>query len=505
MERSDNLAGNALEMIHISKVFPGVKALDDVTFKVKSGEVHALVGENGAGKSTLMKILDGVYKADEGKIIVNDNEVSINNTNDAKDLKIGLIFQEFNLIPSLSVSENIFLGSLKRTRARLVDWKSINKKSGELLKSLDFGINPRTIINKLSIAEKQLVEIAKALASEANIIIMDEPTSSLTSKEIDKLFTIIKDLKQKGYTIIYISHHLEEIFYIADTVTVLRDGKVISTEKVTDETKNSIVEKMVGRPITMEFPKRKSNIGEVILEVESLCSDKLKNISFKLYKGEILGISGLVGSGRTELAEAIFGEEPPHSGRVKVNGDLKRIRSTVQAKKNKIALIPEDRKEEGLVLNFSVLLNSTICNLNKIKSRLRILSSRKEKKYTIEMIKKLGIKTPSINQKTLNLSGGNQQKTVIAKWLFAEPDILIMDEPTRGIDVGAKFEIYQLMNAMVAEGKAIIMISSELPEVLGMSDRLIVMSNGEVQSILDKEEFDANIVMEKSIGLSGKD
>jgi len=492
-------------MINISKLFPGVKALDDVTFKVKAGEIHALVGENGAGKSTLMKILDGVYKADTGKIIVNNEEVKINNTNDAKSLKIGLIFQEFNLIPSLSVSENIFLGSLKRTRARLVDWKSINKKSGELLRSLDFDINPRTIIDDLSVAEKQLVEIAKALASDSNIIIMDEPTSSLTSKEIDKLFAIIKGLKSKGFTIIYISHRLEEIFYIADSVTVLRDGKVISTRKVTDETKNSIVEKMVGRPITMEFPERNSNIGEVILEVEDLCSDKLKNISFKLHKGEILGISGLVGSGRTELAEAIFGEEPPRSGKVKIKGKPIRIRSTVQAKKNKIALIPEDRKEEGLVLNFSILLNSTVCNLDKIKSKLGILSSRKEKKYTSEMIKKLGIRTPSINQKTLNLSGGNQQKTVIAKWLFAEPDILIMDEPTRGIDVGAKFEIYQLMNAMVAESKAIIMISSELPEVLGMSDRLMVMSNGRVQSILDKEEYDANIVMEKSIGLSGKD
>jgi ribose transport system ATP-binding protein len=492
-------------MVNISKLFPGVKALDDVTFKVKSDEIHALVGENGAGKSTLMKILDGVYKADTGKIIVNNEEVKINNTNDAKALKIGLIFQEFNLIPSLSVSENIFLGSLKRTRARLVDWKSINKKSGELLKSLDFDINPRTIIDDLSVAEKQLVEIAKALASDSNIIIMDEPTSSLTSKEIDKLFAIIKGLKSKGFTIIYISHRLEEIFHIADSVTVLRDGKVISTRKVVDETKNSIVEKMVGRPITMEFPERNSKIGKVILEVEDLCSDKLKNISFKLHKGEILGISGLVGSGRTELAEAIFGEELPRSGKVKIKGKPIRIRSTVQAKKNKIALIPEDRKEEGLVLNFSVLLNSTVCNLDKIKSRLGILSSRKEKKHTSEMIKKLGIRTPSIYQKTLNLSGGNQQKTVIAKWLFAEPDILIMDEPTRGIDVGAKFEIYQLMNAMVAEGKAIIMISSELPEVLGMSDRLMVMSNGRVQSILDKEEYDANIVMEKSIGLSGKD
>ncbi len=489
----------ALEMLNISKFFPGVKALDKVNFKVKTGEVHALIGENGAGKSTLMKILDGVYKADEGKILVYDKEASINNTNDAKKLKIGLIFQEFNLVSSLSVSENIFLGRIKKTRLGLASWKEINKESEELLKDLNFSINPRTIVEELSVAEKQLVEIVKALASDAKIIIMDEPTSSLTSDGVDKLFEIIKNLKKKGFTIIYISHHLEEIFSIADSVTVLRDGQVISTSSIQSETKNSIIEKMVGRPITMEFPVRESNIGKTVLEVDKLSGGMLKNISFKLHSGEILGISGLVGSGRTELAKAIFGEEPVKSGVIKVNGKTIKIKSTVHAKNNAIALIPEDRKEEGLVLNFSVLFNTTICNLKKVKSKIGLLSSRRERTMGTGIVEKLGVRTPSIDQKVLNLSGGNQQKTVIAKWLFSEPDILIMDEPTRGIDVGAKYEIYQLMNTMVTEGKAIIMISSELPEVIAMSDRLIVMNNGKVKTILNRAEFDTNTIMEESI------
>lgn len=486
-------------MINITKTFPGVKALDRVNFKVKKGEVHTLVGENGAGKSTLMKILDGVYRADEGKIKVYGKEVSIKNTNDAKALKIGLIFQEFNLAPSLSVSENIFLGMIKKTKLGFVNWKEIIKRSEELLKSLNFPINPKVIVNELSVAEKQLVEIAKALASNAKVIIMDEPTSSLTSDGIEKLFEIIKNLKKKDFTIIYISHHLEEIFSIADSVTVLRDGKIISTNSIKDETKNNIIEKMVGRPLTMEFPARKSNIGQTVLEVDKLSGGILKNISFKLHAGEILGISGLVGSGRTELAKAIFGEEPASSGLIKINGKPLKIRSPIHAKNNAIALIPEDRKEEGLVLNFSVLLNITICNLKKVKSKIGILSNKKERIIGTDMISKLGVITPSIDQKVLNLSGGNQQKTVIAKWLFSEPDILIMDEPTRGLDVGAKYEIYQLMNTMVEEGKAIILISSELPEVIAMSDRLIVMNNGKVKIIFNRSEFNANVIMEESI------
>lgn len=407
-----------LEMINISKSFPGVKALDNVNFKVKSGEVHALVGENGAGKSTLMKILDGVYNTDSGEIIINGKEVKINNTNDARKLGIGFVFQEFNLVASLSVAENVYLGRLKKNKMRLVDWKNINYEAEKLLFDLNFKINPKTLIEDLSVAEKQLVEIAKALSLDAQIIIMDEPTSALTKSEIDKLFVIINDLKNKGITIIYISHRLEEIFLIADRVSVLRDGKIISTKQVIDETKNDIIEKMVGRSFDLEFPERESNIGEVVLEIENLSSNLLKNISFKLHAGEILGISGLVGSGRTELAKALFGDDPPKSGILKVKGKNVKIRSTTHAKKNGIALIPEDRKEEGLVLNFSVLINTTICNLKKIITKIGTLSSQKEKKSAMQIINKLGVKTPSINQKAIYLSGGNQQKVIVAKWLF---------------------------------------------------------------------------------------
>lgn len=489
----------ALEMLDINKSFPGVKALTNVTFQVKKGEVHALVGENGAGKSTLMKILNGVFKADSGQIRIHGKEVEINNTNDAKDLGIGLIFQEFNLIPSLSVAENVYLGRLKN-KASLVDWASMNKEAEKLLKSLDFNFNPRTTVDYLSVAEKQLVEIAKVLSLNANIILMDEPTATLTSKEIDKLFNIIRNLKEKGITIIYISHRLEEIFGIADTVTVLRDGEVILTNDVSKETKTNIIEKMVGRSLQLEFPPREKRCGEVVLEVKNINSRLLKDISFELHAGEILGIAGLVGSGRTELAKAVFGEDPPISGTISVKGRVRRIKSTFSAKKCGIALVPEDRKEEGLVLDFSVMSNSSICNLNKISMKAGLISKRKERLNSQEITGKLGVKTPTINQKVKNLSGGNQQKVVLAKWLFSDPEILILDEPTRGIDVGAKYEIYQLMNAMVAEGKAIIMISSELPEVLGMSDRILVMSNGRIKGTFKNEEIDANMIMKTAIG-----
>ncbi len=485
----------ALEMYGITKRFPGVLALNDVTFKVKKGEVHALVGENGAGKSTLMKVLNGVFIPEEGSIKVNGNLVEINNTNVAKKLGIGLIFQEFNLVSSLSAAENVYLGALEANKAGIVNWKKTNKMAEELLKDLNFNISPKTFVEELSVAEKQLVEIAKVLSIDARIIVMDEPTASLSESEINKLFDLIKKLKKNGVTIVYISHRLEEIFAIADSVTVLRDGKIISTESVQNETRNKIIEKMVGRSLEMEFPARESHIGKIVLEVKNLKNYRLNDISFDLHEGEIIGISGLVGSGRTELAKAIFGEEPIDSGEIIIKGEKIKMKSPVTAKKNSLALIPEDRKDEGLVLNFSVMMNSTICNLKKIVGVFKVLSKRKEKKDANNMVEKLGVKTPSLQQKALNLSGGNQQKVVVAKWLYSDPDVLIMDEPTRGIDVGAKYEIYLLMNQMVKEGKAIIMISSELPEVMAMSDRLLVMSNGEVKAIFDKHEKNAKDIM----------
>ncbi len=489
-----------LEMNKISKAFPGVKALDDVTFKVKRGEIHALVGENGAGKSTLVKILNGVYQNYEGEILIDGQRVVFNDTNDAKKSGISLIFQEFNLIPSLSVAENVFLGSLATNKFGIINWSEVNKKAGDFLKSLDFSIKPDTLVENLSVASKQMVEITKALLIDAKIIVMDEPTATLTDREIKKLFNIIKDLKKKGVTIVYISHRLEEIFTLTDTVTVLRDGKVIDTKNTCDTTKTEIIEKMVGRSIDMEFPARESNISKPVLEIKGLGRKGiLKDINFELHGGEILGISGLVGSGRTELARAIFGADEIDSGEIRINGKVVKIYSTVAAKNNSIALVPEDRKDQGLVVDFSVLHNMTICNLKKITFNNWVLSRKKEVSLCDYYVRKLNIKTPSINQKLVNLSGGNQQKVVVAKWLYADADILILDEPTRGIDVGAKYEIYLLMNEMVKAGKSIIMISSELPEIIGMSDRILVMSNGKINACISREEICAENIMRAAI------
>ncbi len=486
-----------LEMKGITKTFPGVIALDNVSFGVKKGEVHALVGENGAGKSTLMKILNGVIKANSGEMYLDGTKTNISGVNDAQDKGLSIIFQEFNLINTLSVAENIFLGGLNRPK--IVDWRNMRIKAQGLLKSLGFSFDVRRVVGELSTAEKQLVEIAKALSFNSKIIVMDEPTSSLTKSEEKMLFKIIKELKAKGVTIIYISHKLEEIFEICDTVTVLRDGKVIDVNPVSAITKDMIIEKMVGRTVDVEYPKRTILPGEKVMEVKNLYRTKiLKNISFDLRKGEILGIAGLVGSGRTELAEAIFGAERFDKGNIKINGKVIKLRSTRDGKANSIGMVTEDRKETGLVLDFSVTNNITITNLNNVTSQ-RILNSRKEKDVAKRFIEELKIKTPSHKQEVVNLSGGNQQKVVLAKWLFSNADILILDEPTRGIDVGAKYEIYCLMNKLVAEGKSIIMISSELPEVLGMSDRILVMHEGEIKGELLGESASGEDVMQMII------
>jgi ribose transport system ATP-binding protein len=472
-----------LEMKHITKTFPGVIALDDVNFFVLRGEVHALIGENGAGKSTLMKILDGVYRADQGEILLNGVKLDIKDTKVAKENGISLIFQEFNLISMLSVAENIFLG--KTGPNWLINWKMINKKTQELLDSLGFNIKPTTIVDELSVAEKQMTEIAKALAIDAKIIVMDEPTATLTEKEIRMLFGIISNLKKKGITIIYISHRMEEVFEIADTVTILRDGKIVETCSTQEMDKNSIIEKMVGRPLDMEFPERVSKPRETILRAEHIfIKNILNNINFDLRKGEILGVAGLVGSGRTELARAIFGADRCTNGELWLNGKKVRIISTADAKRHSIGLVPEDRKEQGLAVGFSVMHNITISDLKRVSWGFMI-NSTKEQEFAKEFVDKLNIKTPTLQQKVVNLSGGNQQKVVLAKWLYCNVDILILDEPTRGIDVGAKYEIYMLMNKMVEQGKAIIMISSDMSEILGMSDRVLVMHDGSAKAILE--------------------
>jgi ABC-type sugar transport system ATPase subunit len=488
-----------LEMEGITKTFPGVKALDRVSFKVKKGEVHALVGENGAGKSTLMKVLNGIHPPDEGTIKVDGRQVKFKDTNAAKESGISLIYQEFNLINNLSVAENIYLGKLRTNKIRAVDWKALRNEANELINKLGFHFSVKEKVKDLSVAERQLVEIAKALSVNAKIIAMDEPTSALTRKETERLFEIIDDLKRGGITVIYISHKLEEVFAICDTVTVLRDGQIIDTKPITDTNRAEVISKMVGRSVDMNFPKRDTKPGEVVLSVKGITRKGLvEDISFELRKGEILGIAGLVGAGRTELVEAVFGAARRDAGEIYVNGKLAKINSTTQGKKYSIGLVTEDRKETGLALTYSVSSNILMANIDKVLKH-GVVNRKLERDNAQKYVEELNIKTPSIQQTVFNLSGGNQQKVVLAKWLSANVDILILDEPTRGIDVGAKYEIYLLMNKLVAEGKAIIMISSELPEVLGMSDRVMVMSEGRKKGELQGDEINSETVMHMAL------
>ena len=491
----------ALEMRNITKMFPGVKALNQVCFQVKKGEVHAIVGENGAGKSTLMKVLNGVYQADSGQIFLDGREVKIANINEAQKLGISLIFQENNLIPQLSVAENFFLGNLPRTKIGLVNWKYMENMVTTIFKQLNYSINPKEIVVNLSAADKQMVEVARAISRNAKIIIMDEPTSSLTDVEVEKLFSIVRELKKKGTTIIFISHKMEEIFAIADSVSVQRDGEMIHTAAIQELTSDQIVEMMVGRSVATEFPVRETKIGEVVLEVRKVSrKNLLYDIDFSLHKGEILGFAGLVGAGRTELAETIFGEGKLAGGEIYLHGKKVTIKNTSQAIKASIGMLTEERKETGLALNTSVKNNIVISKLEKVCWGKRLwISQKKVKEVAEKYAKDLRIKTPSVNQTVYNLSGGNQQKIAIAKWLFSDADILIFDEPTRGIDVGAKHEIYHIMNELVKKGKSIIFISSELPELMGMSDRIIVMHEGHKRGELEKNEFTSECIMKLAV------
>ena len=488
-----------LEMRNIRKTFPGVVALDDVSFKVKKGEIHALVGENGAGKSTLMKVLNGVHQADRGEILLDGEVVTIKGTTDAEKKGIGLVFQECNLINPLTVSENMFLNKLQQGKKGFIKWKELNKITQDFLDKFKFRFKATEKIEDLSASQKQMVEIAKVLYKKPRILVMDEPTSSLTVGETEHLFSIMNELKAEGITIIYISHKMDEIFSMCDTATVLRDGQVIETRATKDFTRDEIVERMVGRSVDVDYPRRNVELGEVVLKLDNVTREGIvENISFELRKGEILGLAGLVGSGRTEIAEAIFGAEHYEGGVIEVNGKKVVISSTADGKRNGIGLLTEDRKETGLILGYDLIRNISVTNLDKIKTG-PFLDSKKERAMTTELAQELGVKTPSMMQIARNLSGGNQQKVVFAKWLFSDVDILILDEPTRGIDVGAKYEIYLLMNKLVEAGKSIIMISSELPEVLGMCDRLVVLSGGEKAGELDRSEASAEAVMRLAI------
>ncbi|MGI6776871.1 MAG: sugar ABC transporter ATP-binding protein [Acetivibrionales bacterium] len=490
-----------LEVEHVSKEFPGVKALDDVSFKVRYNEVHALIGENGAGKSTLMKILNGNYRRDSGTIKFNGNEVEITSPNVAHELGISIIFQELNLVPSLTVAENIYLGRLKEACSKGINWNEIHMESKKILDRIGCSLDTHRLVEGLSIADMQMVEIAKALSyKNTKLILMDEPSAPLTEVELEKLFKIVKDLKESGVSVVYISHKLKEVFEICDHATILRDGCIIDSQPVSSLNEDIIVEKMIGREITNKFPKRENvAIGEEVLRVENISrKGVLNNISFSLRKGEVLGIAGLVGAGRTELARAIFGVDFIDSGKITINGQVCKVNSPSNAIKKRLAYLSEDRKGEGLVGNTSVMYNLTMVNLEKIKHN-GILNKKKEKELAKKNVEDLNIKPPHLRHNVMNLSGGNQQKIVVGKWLNTHAQIFIFDEPTRGIDVGSKYEIFVLINKLVAEGNSVILISSELPEVLNMSDRVLVMSEGSIRAELVGSDITAENFIKSAI------
>ncbi|MWV42056.1 ATP-binding cassette domain-containing protein [Paenibacillus sp. HJL G12] len=490
-----------LEMNGISKEFPGVKALDDVTLKVRPGTVHALMGENGAGKSTLMKCLYGIYSPDAGEILLDGQKVQIQNSKDALNHGISMIHQELHPVPFRNVMENIWLGrfpSFGWGPVQFIDHKKMYRDTEKLFKELDIDLHPDTIVGKLSVSKIQSIEIAKAVSFESKVIIMDEPTSSLTSVEVEHLFRIIRDLKKRGVAIIYISHKMEEILQICDEVTIMRDGQKIGTWLAAELTTDLIISKMVGRDLTQRFPDRENVPGDVLLEVNgitSLLPKSFKDISFELRKGEILGIGGLVGAQRTELIEALFGLRGFSSGHIKVRGKEVKIRTPEDAIKQGMALLTEERRVTGIFPVLPVHENASIANLSRYRKLLFFLDGRKKRKEADIMVDKLRTKTPTSNTLIMNLSGGNQQKVLLARWLLTEPEILLLDEPTRGIDVGAKFEIYTIIKDLAKQGKSIIMISSEMPELIGMSDRIIVMSEGRLTGILEGDAASEEEIM----------
>ncbi len=475
-----------LEMKNIQKSFPGVHALDNANIEVRAGEVHALIGENGAGKSTLMKVLNGIYKKDGGQIIYKGEEIELSNPLDAQRRGIGMIHQELNLMPHLTVAENIFIGKEPMVGGVFLDQKKANKAAKELLASMHLDIDPTRRVKTLTVAKQQMVEIAKALNNNSELFVMDEPTSPLTDAEIEELFRFIRQLREAGRGIVYISHRLEELWRISDRITVMRDGQYVGTVNTADVNKQDIISMMVGRVI-YEEPKQKSCVpadAPVVLEARNLYAPNVKNVSFELRKGEILGFAGLVGAGRTETMRALFGADPRVKGEIFVNGEKVEIHSPSDAVKHGIGYLSEDRKTFGVATGLSVRDNCVMADLENYRTG-PLMNDKKIDAIATEYIQKIAIKTPSLRQLVRNLSGGNQQKIVIAKWLIKRCNVLIFDEPTRGIDVGAKSEIYKLMNKLIEEGKSIIMISSEMPELLRMSDRIVVMSEGSITGELD--------------------
>ncbi|BAB81048.1 galactose/methyl galactoside ABC transporter ATP-binding protein MglA [Clostridium perfringens] len=492
-------SSNLLEMRNISKEFPGVKALDNVTLKVKKGSVHALMGENGAGKSTLMKCLFGIYHPNSGEIFISGQKVQFKNSKHALDNGVSMVHQELNQVRERNVMDNLWLGRYPK-KGLFIDEKKMYDETEKIFKDLDINVNPRDKVSTLSVSQMQMVEIAKAVSYNSKIIVMDEPTSSLTEKEVSHLFKIINKLRKQGISIIYISHKMEEILEISDEVTIMRDGKWIATEKASDLTMDLIIKLMVGRELTDRFPKKDHIPKETTLEVNNLSDAKneLKNVSFKLRKGEILGIAGLVGAKRTETLETLFGLREKGSGDIILHGKKVDNSKPFKAMQNGFALVTEERRQTGIFGKLPIDFNSIIANIDSYKTSTGLLANERISKDTQWVIDSMKVKTPS--QKTLigSLSGGNQQKIVIGKWLLRKPEILLLDEPTRGIDVGAKFEIYQLINELAKEDKGIIMVSSEMPELLGVCDRILVMSNGRVSGIVNANETTQEEIMHLS-------
>jgi len=489
-----------LKMVDINKVFPGVQALKDFSISIKSGEVRALVGENGAGKSTLIKILAGVYQMSSGEIYLDGVKQNILTPSDGLNLGIVSVHQETNLQPYLSIAENIYIGRQPLTKWGYVDYRKMNDDAAKWLKELGMNIDPSIPLGAISIADKQMVAIARAVSIDARIMIFDEPTSSLTTAETSRLYEAIKILKQKNIVVIYISHRLEEIFQICDSLTVMRDGLHVATKDISEVNTEDIIQMMIGRNLSDMYKKTDTTIGEPVLEVQDLSvKGILKDISFNVRSGEIVGVSGLVGAGRTEMGRVIFGDLPMDSGKIFVNKKPLVSRSPLDSISAGIGFVPEDRKEEGLILTLQVMHNISMTLFSKI-SKLGIINSKKEKANAEYYVKKLSIKTPSIKQQVQFLSGGNQQRVVIAKWLGINPKVLIVDEPTRGIDVGAKAEIYSLLNELAKQGVGILMISSDLPEILAMSDRILVIHQGQLKAELSKEEATEKKVMGYATG-----
>lgn len=502
------MAKTLLEMKQITKTFPGVKALDNVNLKVEQGEIHALVGENGAGKSTLMNVLSGIYPYGtyEGDIIYDGEILKFTKIKDSEEKGIVIIHQELALIPYMTIGENMYLGNEKGSKLA-IDWNETYSEADKYLNTVGLNESSRTLIKEIGVGKQQLVEIAKALAKNAKLLILDEPTASLNETDSKALLNLLLKLKSEGMTSIIISHKLNEIAYVADKITIIRDGSTIETldKNVAEVSEDRIIKGMVGRDLTDRFPKRKSDVqAQIVLEVENwtvghpadaerkVCNE----VSIKVHKGEVVGIYGLMGAGRTELAMSIFGKSygTNITGKLLINGAEVHLHNVADAIKKKLAYITEDRKENGLILSNPIKINTTLANLNKISQNM-VIDTDKEYQVAVKYKEILQIKCPTVEQSVGNLSGGNQQKVLLAKWMFAEPDILIMDEPTRGIDVGAKYEIYCIINELVAEGKSVIMISSELPEILGMADRIYIMNEGRIVGELNANEASQELIM----------